>query len=149
MRKYRGPEPEDEMKYVYSDAAPEIAYAVQAMGVSGVRVASTPGDSQGDGIAGNNNRDIEMGTAALVAHSGMPLAYWPLALPCYCFGRNTAIVDGTSPYLKQFGGNFDRTKMFPYGAEVKFIPSKITGDAPNLRELQKHAFSWGTRSIPV
>jgi hypothetical protein len=71
-----------------------------------------------------------MGTAALITHSGMPLACWPLALPCYCFGRNTAMVDGTSPYHKRFGENFDQTKLFPFGAEVKFKPSKITGDAP-------------------
>jgi hypothetical protein len=40
------------------------------------------------------------------------------------------MVDGTSPYHKRFGENFDQTKLFPFGAEVKFKPSKITGDAP-------------------
>jgi hypothetical protein len=41
---------------------------------------------------------------------------------------NAAIADGTSPYCKRFGDNFDQSKMFPFGAEVRFIPSKITGD---------------------
>jgi hypothetical protein len=129
MQKFQGPDPKDKIKYVYSDAAPEILYATKAMGIRGVHDTSTPGDSQGHGVAGNNNRDIKMGTAALLTHAGIPLASWPLALLCYCFGRNAAVIDGTSPYRKRFGENFDQTKMFPFGAEIKFIPSKITGDA--------------------
>jgi hypothetical protein len=58
----------------------------------------------------------------------MPLAYWPLALPCYCFGNNVAVADGDSPYRERFGGNFDNDKLFPFGAEIMFIPSKVTGD---------------------
>jgi hypothetical protein len=69
-----------------------------------------------------------MGTVFLLAHAGIPFAYWPLALPCYCFGRNVAVIDGDSPYRKRFGDNFDQTKMFPFGTEIMFIPSKVTGD---------------------
>jgi hypothetical protein len=129
LQKVQGPDPTDKIKYVYSDAAPEIAYVVEKKGLGGCHDKSTPGDSQGNSAAENNNRDTKMGTAALITHAGVPLAYWPLALPCYCFGHNTTIMDGASPYLKRFGQNFDRAKMCPFGAEIKFIPSKIIGDA--------------------
>jgi hypothetical protein len=142
MRKFQGPDPKDKIKYIWSDAAPEISYATKALGIRGNHDASVPGDSQGNGVTENNNRDTKMGTASLLTHAGVPLAYWPLALPCYCFGHNAAIVDGTSPYRKRFGENFDQTKMFPFGAEVEFIPSKITGDHP----LQ---FSWDIQLTPV
>jgi hypothetical protein len=39
-----------------------------------------------------------------------------------------AIADGDSPYRKRFGDNFDQTRMFPFGAEIMFIPSKVAGD---------------------
>jgi hypothetical protein len=114
---------------VYSGAAPEIAYVVEKLGLAGYHDKSTPGDSQGNGTAENDNRDIKMGATAFIAHAGMPPACWPFALPCYCFGRNTTIVDGTSLYLERFGENFVRTKMFPCGAQVRFILGDITGDA--------------------
>jgi hypothetical protein len=128
MQRFQGRDDKGEIKYVWSDAPPEIIYAAAKLGIRGNHDASIPGDSQSDGIAENNNRDIKMGTASLLAHAGVPLAYWPLALPCYCFGRNVAIADGTSPYCKRFGGNFDQSKMFPFGGEVRFVPSKIPGD---------------------
>jgi hypothetical protein len=102
------------------------------LGIRGNHDTSVPGDSQAKSVAEDNNRDIEMGAASLLAHAGIPLAYWPLALPCFCFGRNVAIVDRTSPYCERFGDNFDQTKMFPFGAEIKFIPSKVAGD-PTLQ----------------
>jgi hypothetical protein len=58
----------------------------------------------------------------------MPLAYWPVALPCYCFGRNAAVVDGVSPDGKRFGDNFDQSKAFVFGSATRFVRSKITGD---------------------
>jgi hypothetical protein len=70
-----------------------------------------------------------MGTAALITHAGVPMVCWPFALPCYCFGHNTTIVDGASSYFQRFGENFDQSKMFPFGAEIKFVPSEIIGDA--------------------
>jgi hypothetical protein len=98
------------------------------LGIRGNHDASAPGDSQANGVAENHNRDIELCAASLLAHAGIPLAYWPLALPCYCFGRNVAIIDGDSPYRRRFGDNFDQKKMFPFGSEIKFVASKIAGD---------------------
>jgi hypothetical protein len=132
MQKFQGPDAKDRIKYVGSDAAPEISYAATALGLRGDHDTSVPGDSQANGIAENNNRDIKMGTISLLAHVGIPLAYWPLALPCHCFGHNVAIIDGTPPCCERVGNNFDQTKMFPFGEEKKFIPSKITGD-PTLQ----------------
>jgi hypothetical protein len=129
MQKFRGPDPNDKIKYEYSDAVPEIAYIVEKMGLGGCHDKSAHGDSQGNGAAENNNRDIKMGAAALIAHVGMPLAYWPFALPCYCFGRNTTIMDGACPYLERFGENSVQAEMFAFGAEIRFVPSKIIGDA--------------------
>jgi hypothetical protein len=128
MRKFQGSDPKDKIKYAYSDAAPEIAYVVKKMGLGGYHDISTPGDSQGNGAAENNNTDIKMAAAALITHTGMPLAYWPFALPCCCFGHDTAIMDGASPYLDGFGENFVQAKMFSFGAEIRFVPSKIAGD---------------------
>jgi hypothetical protein len=145
MQKFQGSDPKDEIKYVYSDAAPEIAYVVEKMGLGGCHDTSTPGDSQGNGTAENNNRDIKMGAAALITHAGMPLAYWPFALPCYCFGHNTTIVDGTSPYFERFGENFDRSKMFPFGVENIFYshPAKSLVMLPcSLQERQRRESSW-------
>jgi hypothetical protein len=82
-------------------------------------------------VAENNSRDIKSGTAALLSHAGMPLAYWPYAIQCYCFGCNAAIVDGESPYGKRIlacRGSFDQSKMFVFRSAVRFIPSKVTGD---------------------
>ena len=86
VQEFQGAREEDKIKYMYSDSAIE-----------------------------NNNRDIKSGTAALLPHAGMPLAYWPYAIQCYCFGRNAGVVDGESPYGERFlayGGNFDQSKMF-------------------------------------
>jgi hypothetical protein len=101
------------------------------LGIGGFHDANIPGDSQGNGVAENNNRDIKSGAAALLSHAGMPIAYWPYAIQCYCFGRNAAIVDGESPCGKRFlafGENFDQSKMFVFGFAVRFTPSKVTGD---------------------
>ena len=98
------------------------------MGIGGFHDTDIPGDSQGNGVVENNNRDIKSGTAALLSHAGMPLAYCAYALQCYCFGRNAAVVDGDSPCGKRFGDNFDQSKMFVFGSAVRFIPSKVTGD---------------------
>jgi hypothetical protein len=58
------------------------------MGLGGCHDKSAPGDSQGNGTAENNNRDIKMGTAAFIAHAGMPLAYW-LFLRCHVIALDT------------------------------------------------------------
>jgi hypothetical protein len=98
------------------------------MGIRGFHDTNIPGDSQGNGVAENNDRDIKSGTVELLSHAGMPLAYWPYALSCYCFGHNVVVVDGVSPYGKRFGENFDQSKMFVFGSTVRFIPSSVTGD---------------------
>jgi hypothetical protein len=61
----------------------------------------------------------------------MPAFRWLIGpLPCrvIVFEQNVASVDSTSPYCKRFGDNFDQSKMFTFGAEVRFVPSKIAGD---------------------
>jgi hypothetical protein len=126
LQRFQGPDEKDKIKYIWSDAAPDIIYATTRLGIRGNHDTSAVGDSQGDGNAENNNRDIKMGTESLLAHAGVPLAFWPLAMPCYCFGQNAAIMDGTSPYCKRFGDIFDQSKMSPFGAEVRFAPNKIT-----------------------
>jgi hypothetical protein len=73
MRKLQGPDPKDKIKHIYSDAAPEIRYATKALGIRSIHDTSAPGDSQGNEVAENNNRDIKMGAAALPTHAGMPL----------------------------------------------------------------------------
>jgi hypothetical protein len=131
VREFQGPREDDKIKCMCSASAPEILYVSRQMGIGGFHDANILGDSQGDGVAENNNRDIKSGTAALLSRAGVPLAYWPYAIQCYCFGRNAAIVDGESPYGKRFlafGGNFDQSKMFVFGLKVRFIPSKVTGD---------------------
>ena len=60
IQRFQGPREEDEIKYAYSDAAPEILWASKQMGIRGNHDTSVPGDSQGNGVAENNNRDIEM-----------------------------------------------------------------------------------------
>jgi hypothetical protein len=131
VREFRGAREEDKIKYMCSDSALELLCASRKLGIGGFRDTNIPGDSQGDGVAENNNRDIKSGVAALLLRAGIPLAYWPYAIQCYCFGRNVAVVDGESPYGKRFlpcGGNFDQSKMFVFGSAVRFIPSKVTGD---------------------
>jgi hypothetical protein len=101
MQKFQGPDDEDKIKYVWSDAAPETSYATAALGIRGDHDTSVAGDSQANGVAENSNRDIEMGAASLLVHAGIPLAYWRLASPCYSFGRNVAIINGISPYCER------------------------------------------------
>jgi hypothetical protein len=113
LQRFQRPDEKDKIKHIWSDAAPEIIYAATKLGICGNHDTSVPGDSQGDGIAENNDRDVKMGAASLLAHAGFPLAYWPLAMPCYCFGQNAAIADGTSPYCKRFGDNFDSVQNAP------------------------------------
>jgi hypothetical protein len=98
VREFRGAREEDKIKYMCSDSALELLYVSRKLGIGGFRDTNIPGDSQGDGVAENNNRDIKSGTAALLLRAGIPLAYWPYAIQCYCVGRNVAVVDGESPY---------------------------------------------------
>jgi hypothetical protein len=131
VREFQGAREEDKIKHMCSDSAVELLCVSRNMGIGGFHDTNVPGDSQGDGVAENNNRDIKSGTAALLSHAGMPLAYWPYAIQCYCFGRYAAVVDGESPYGKRFlacGRNFAQSKMFVFGLAVRFIPSKVTGD---------------------
>jgi hypothetical protein len=72
--------------------------------------------------------EIKLGATALVTHAGVLLAYWPLALPCYCFGTNTAAIDGCSPCQKRFGGNFDYNELCQFGSEVLFVPNEVCGE---------------------
>jgi hypothetical protein len=46
VQRFQGPDDEDEIKYVWSDAAPEIIYAITKLGIRGDRDTSIPGDSQ-------------------------------------------------------------------------------------------------------
>jgi hypothetical protein len=57
VQPFHGPDPENNIKYVWSDA-PEISFAISELGIRGNHDISIFGDSQGNGIAGNNNRDI-------------------------------------------------------------------------------------------
>jgi hypothetical protein len=127
LQRFQGPDAKDKIKYVWSDTTPEIMSAIQQLGVRGDHDNSIPGGSQGNGLAENNDRDIKMGAASLLAHAGLPLACWPIAMPCYWIGQGAAISHSTSPYCERFSDNSDQSKMFPCGAEVLFIPSKITG----------------------
>jgi hypothetical protein len=97
------------------------------MDIRGDHDNSVPRDSRANGRTENNNRDIKFGAASPLTRAGMPLTYWPLALQCYCFGHNAAVVDGNSPYRERFGGNFGYDKLYPFGPEVVFIPSEVTG----------------------
>jgi hypothetical protein len=96
LQQFQGPDAKDQIKYVWSDATPEIIYAANKLGVRGNHDTSAPGDSQGNGIAENNNRDIKMCAASLLSHAGIPLAYWPLAMPfrtkCSNCGRHVSIL---------------------------------------------------------
>jgi hypothetical protein len=127
MRRSQGPLEDDEINYVCFDNAPEISDAIEELGVKGFHDTPPPGDSRANGVAECHNKDIKLGTAATMTRAGMPLAYWPLALPCYCFGTNIAVLDGCSPYQKRFGGNFDYNTAYPFGSEVLFIPNKVSG----------------------
>jgi hypothetical protein len=146
VQEFQGAREEDKIKYMCSDSAVELLYVSRRMGIGGFHDTNIPGDSQGNGVAENNNRDVKSGTAALLSHAGMPLAYWPYAIQCYCFGRNSAVVDRESPYGKRFlayGGNFDQSKMFVFGSAVRFIPSKVTGDKTNSSlEAHNQESSW-------
>jgi hypothetical protein len=128
MRRFRGPLGNDKIKYVYSDNVPEISYAIKKLGMKGFHDTPPPGDSLATGVEECNNKDIKLRTAAIMTHAGVPLAYWPLAWPCYCFGTNIAVLDGCSPYQKRFGDNFDYNKAYPFGSEVLFIPNKVSGE---------------------
>jgi hypothetical protein len=131
VREFQGAREEDKIMCMCSDSALELTYVSRNMGIAGFHDTNIPGDSQGTGVAENNNRDIKSGIAALLSHAGMPLTYWRYAIRCYCFGRNAVFVDGESPYGKHVlacGGNFDQSKMFVFESAVRFIPSKVTGD---------------------
>jgi hypothetical protein len=82
VQEFQGAREEDKIKYMYSDSALELLYVSRNMGIGGFHDTNIPGDSQGNGVAENNNRDIKSGVAALLLHARMPLAYWPYAIQC-------------------------------------------------------------------
>jgi hypothetical protein len=58
VQEFQGAREEDKIKYMYSDSALELLYVSRNMGIGGFHDTNIPGDSQGDGVAENNNRDI-------------------------------------------------------------------------------------------
>jgi hypothetical protein len=78
-------------------------------------------------VAENNTRDIKSGTAAIVTHAGVPLAYG--------HSRFLATASELTPpwlmdvrHIRNAGDNLYYNKFFPFGSEVLFIPNKVCGE---------------------
>ena len=108
----------------YSDRAPELIKAMEMWGVP--HEGSLPGKPQTNGVIEMCVGRIARGTRALLAASGLPENFWPLAANAFCFGHNSQKdTNGRSPW------NTRRRRelcapLLPFGAYVNYIPPTTT-----------------------
>ena len=65
---------------------------------------------------------MEEGVRALIEHSGVPEGMWPFAAAAFCFGVNTGIINGDSPWNRRFKKGHFRGKLIPFGSLVEYRP---------------------------
>ena len=71
---------------VYADRAPELIDGIGRWNI--VHEGSLPGCPQSNGLIESCVGKVSRGARALLAASGLPEAFWPLASMAYCFGHN-------------------------------------------------------------
>ena len=119
-------------KRIYTDGSRELKRAIRDLGHAAIRHdTSTPGVPQTNGIAESCVKRVIYGARTLLVAAGLPHPYWDLASECFCFLRNTQMVDGDSAWNKAHGKGHFKGKRIPFGALVHFIPSRtIMRSAP-------------------
>jgi len=89
----------------YSDNAPELVSAAQALGWT--RERATPGRPQTNRVAERAVRSVLDGTRSALLSAGLPESFWPLACKHWCFARNTQRgTDGACAWNLRFNGEF-------------------------------------------
>ena len=62
-------------------------------------------------------------TRAALRQAGVEAWYWPYACRHFCFAKNIAMEEGTSAYLKRFGGERFSGHILPFGCLVDYFPT--------------------------
>ena len=119
MKRFVGPQVVPE--HIYTDNSKEFAAAFEELNWS--HDTSTPYRSQTNGVIERSVRVVKEGTACALVQSGLENKWWPEAMDCFCFLRNTSVPleDGDTAYKKRFAKDFEG-RLIPFGAEVTYLP---------------------------
>ena len=109
-------------KVVFTDSSVEFGTACEVL--SWNYRASTPHQSETNGIAERAVRRIKEGTSAVLLQSGLDERRWSDSMECFCYLRNIQdhLGDGKTPYERRFGESFEGAKV-PFGAMVDYHPT--------------------------
>jgi hypothetical protein len=114
----------------YSDSAPELISAAQAMGWPHER--ATPGRPQTNGVAERAVRTVLDGTRSALLHAGFEERYWSLACQHWCFAHNVQYDKlGNTPWMSRLKAKF-LGQLLPFGVLIDFLPSPIAADIPKF-----------------
>ena len=111
-------------KRIFSDRAPELIEGAARWNI--VHDFSLPGCPQSNGVIESCVGKVSRGTRALLAASGLPETFWPLAPMSFCFAYNQHKGNnGQSPWnlrkLEEHSGLHT-----PFGSYVNFLPPSTT-----------------------
>jgi hypothetical protein len=123
--------PRSTVESFHCDGAKELYNAVVDLGMC--PSTSRPYCSTSNAVAERQIRHVEEGTRTLLAHSGLPHQWWPLAARFFCHMCNIRKIGLQSAWYQRHGREYDGLR-YPFGALVKFLPQK-----PILKELPKFA----------
>ena len=109
------------VREVYCDKAGEFVSTCRNIGIKGEH--STPGMPRTNAIAESRVKLVLQGTRAALRQAGLEAWYWPYACRHFCFAKNIAMEEGSSAYVKRFGGNRFSGHILPFGCLVVYFPT--------------------------
>ena len=126
-------------KKIYSDRAPELIEGAGRWGIA--HELSLPGRPQSNGLIESTVGKVTRGARALLAASGLPETFWPMASMAFCFGYNQQKnKNGQSPWnLRKFTEYTDLT--MPFGSYINYIP-------PTTTKADKNRSKFTDRTVP-
>ena len=127
--------PDMVMGHLYSDSSKEIEAAAKSLGVP--HTQATPGMHRTNAKAESHVKIVLRGTRTLLCQAGLPHAYWPFAMRCFCFGRIIKQHKFTSIWQLRHGGDPFHGLVIPFGALVYFMqtPAKLEKQAKASQRL--------------
>ena len=118
------PGPTERMRYMYSDAAPEITRACKTMRIA--HDATEPGNKKQNSVAERANAIVQDGGRTLLMAAGLPAQFWVYAVPYFCLCHNAQARNGEqSPWERRFGQPF-QNPLLPFGSVVRYLPPANT-----------------------
>ena len=111
------------VREVYCEKAREFVSTCRNVGIKVEH--STPGMPRTNAISESKVKLVLQGTRAALRQAGLEAWYWPYACRHFYFAKKIAMEEGSSAYLKRFGGDRFSGHVLPFGCLVDYFPTAI------------------------